>query len=124
MTIIIPIKPIAKGRPRFSNGHTYTPQRTIDYEDEISRYLEQAAIENDWICDDAPMTIKITFRFKNKKTDYHTSRPDLDNLYKAITDAGNGILYNDDSQIFDARMIKLKSNVDQVEIEVYAEAWE
>jgi len=118
MVIIIPIKPIAKGRPRFSNGHTYTPQRTRDYEAEIARYMEQAVIENDWICDDSPIAIRVQFSFKSKKADFHTSRPDLDNLYKAITDAGNGILYNDDSQIFRATIEKFKVNEDRVVIEI------
>lgn len=30
---------------------------------------------------------------------YHTSKPDLDNLTKALKDALNGVIYVDDSQI-------------------------
>jgi Holliday junction resolvase RusA-like endonuclease len=35
-----------------------------------------------------------------------TSRPDIDNLYKSVTDAMNGIVYCDDSQITRALMRK------------------
>ena len=32
----VPGIPVGKGRPRFmKNGHTYTPQRTRDYEDKV-----------------------------------------------------------------------------------------
>ena len=32
----VPGIPVGKGRPRFmKNGHTYTPQKTRDYEDKV-----------------------------------------------------------------------------------------
>lgn len=41
-----------------------------------------------------------------------TSRPDIDNLYKAVTDALNGIVYRDDSQITRAIMRKQYAETD------------
>ena len=37
---------------------------------------------------------------------YHTSKPDLDNLQKALLDAMNGIVFEDDSQVADIRAVK------------------
>ena len=39
----------------------------------------------------------------------HTSRPDLDNLAKAVLDALNGIAFKDDSQISSMRLAKYYS---------------
>ena len=36
----------------------------------------------------------------------HTSRPDLDNLLKAVLDALNGVAFLDDSQITEVRAVK------------------
>ena len=51
-----------------------------------------------------PISVRITFTFKApRKKDIgepkHT-RPDLDNLCKQIMDAANGVLWEDDSQVF------------------------
>ena len=36
VTFTVPGIPVGKGRPRFmKNGHTYTPQKTRDYEDKV-----------------------------------------------------------------------------------------
>jgi Holliday junction resolvase RusA-like endonuclease len=42
-----------------------------------------------------------------KKYQFHTRKPDLDNLLKAVKDALKGIIYKDDSQVFDGRTRKL-----------------
>ena len=36
----------------------------------------------------------------------HTSRPDLDNLVKSVSDGLNGVAFRDDSQITELRAIK------------------
>jgi Holliday junction resolvase RusA-like endonuclease len=52
-----------------------------------------------------------TFHKYNPKLaeQWNIKRPDGDNLFKAIADAGNGILWEDDSQICDGRFLKLYS---------------
>ena len=38
--------------------------------------------------------------------DHHVSKPDLDNVQKAILDGMNGIVFEDDSQVIDSRARK------------------
>ena len=52
----------------------------------------------------------------------HTARPDLDNLYKAVTDAMNGIVYKDDSQIIFCTIGKRYR--DKAGVSVRVESWE
>jgi len=51
--------------------------------------------------------------------DYHTSKPDIDNLFKGVTDALNGIIWADDSLICEiGRQIKIYGEKPRIEIEV------
>ena len=43
---------------------------------------------------------------ENGKEGFHTKRPDLDNLAKAVKDALKGVIYADDSQIVEAHLFK------------------
>ena len=90
------------------NGHTYTPQKTRDYEDKVVQC---------WKCQSGkgfaagiPLMATVTAFFtvpkstsKKKATAMdgmpHIKRPDADNVAKAILDALNGHAYNDDSAI-------------------------
>ena len=117
MNIWIPIKPIAKGRPRLSGTHTFTPKRTREFEKELKERLDLLCFDEKWVCDDSPIDIAVIFFFSHKKkTGLHTCRPDLDNLFKAVADAGNGILYNDDSQIYHASISKRYNDCDGIQI--------
>jgi Holliday junction resolvase RusA-like endonuclease len=105
----VPGEPVGKGRPRFTkDGHTYTPQKTRDYEDKIVQC---------WKCQSGkgfaagvPLAAHITAYFPLPKSlskkraaamdgTPHTKRPDADNVAKAILDALNTHAYNDDSAI-------------------------
>ena len=44
--------------------------------------------------------------------------PDWDNIGKIVTDALNGLAYEDDKQIVDAHVIKLYSDQPRVEVEL------
>lgn len=67
----------------------------------------------------APVTVGVTFHMpipksKRKKVaigDPHTIRPDLDNLLKLTTDASNGLLFVDDSQIHSISASKVYGDV-------------
>ena len=109
MKVVIPMPPKSKGRPRFANGHAYTPKETREYEEAVQKIVKTVI--------SAPFTtsIRLTLHFfldtpkswSKRKTESAlkgeirpASRPDIDNLCKAIMDALNGgIGYNDDKQI-------------------------
>lgn len=109
MKFTIPIPPRPKQRPRFTNGHTYTPKETIEYEAVVGFYARRSLKQ--------PLSGALRVRMdfylpipkswsKAKKTAAErgdirpASKPDIDNLAKAILDGMNGgIAYADDSQI-------------------------
>lgn len=104
----IPLKPKAKDRPRHRGNVSYTPKATRDYEEQV-RYYYDRDVGNPPT--DKPVMLTLCFNFaqpkggsvRNKRTVIGTcpysSRPDLDNVEKAIQDALNGVAFKDDSQI-------------------------
>ena len=105
----VPGIPVGKGRPRFmKNGHTYTPEKTRQYENKVVLC---------WRCQGGkgfaagvPLSATVTAFFKVPKSTSkkkaaaldgtpHIKRPDADNVAKAILDALNKHVYNDDSAI-------------------------
>ena len=115
VTFTIHGKPFAKQRPRFSraSGRAYTPGETVSFERlvaDTARELFPAPIVG-------PVRIEIVAMFappaswSAKKQaahldQFHTQKPDLDNLEKAILDGLNRIAFADDSQV--ALVYKLK----------------
>lgn len=108
MKLIIPLAPVAKSRPHFSNGHAYTPRKTREYEDAVRLIAQAAKIRA--ITGEISMTVyfympipKSWSNAKKQRAESEeirpTTKPDLSNLVKAIEDALNGIAYKDDSQI-------------------------
>ena len=98
--------PVAQGRPRFAKGRAYDPPRSKAYKELVklvSRKYFPEPLEG-------PIEIAMFFDIKIPKSwpawkkqeklrTYHSSKPDIDNLSKAILDALNGIAYKDDSQV-------------------------
>lgn len=104
--------PIGKGRPRFSRaGHTYTPQKTRDYERHIAQAAFTAMCEADEMICDRPVVVEILAEMPipaswSKKRQIaaeagaeRPKRPDIDNIAKAALDACNGVVYGDDAQV-------------------------
>ena len=113
-TIVLKIftRPMPKGRPRVGkNGNVYTPSATRAYESALAwdfrANFKQVLL--------GPLSVKITFLTK--------SRGDIDNLVKAVLDAGNGIAWADDSQIVKIEAEKLKPD-DEEEIKIVIRALE
>jgi len=53
------------------------------------------------------------------KTVPKTTKPDIDNLTKAILDALNGIVWKDDAQVTQINIQKVWSAKDQIEVEIW-----
>jgi crossover junction endodeoxyribonuclease RusA len=82
--------PVPKGRPRLGRyGNVYTPRRTKTWETIVG----WAYREGNGPFFTGDLSISYRFYMQDRK------RVDHDNLEKAVTDALNGIAYEDDSQI-------------------------
>ncbi len=119
ISFIVYGEPIGKARPRVTRyGHAFTPKKSKDYELAIK---EQASLAMNILrlsVSDKPIILEINV-FKaitaswTKKTKRMAlnggypkfRKPDLDNVIKAVKDALNGVVYQDDTQV-----VKLKSS--------------
>ena len=116
--IEINARPIPKARPRLSKFAVYTPKKTADYEKLIAyewkRRYKNLILKN-------AVKLDLLFCFKKAKSckkDYHTQRPDIDNLEKAILDGLNKIAFVDDCQVVEMKSQKVFSDVDKIVITV------
>lgn len=132
MTFTIPGEPVGKARPRVvRNGgrvHTYTPQKTADYERRVrSEYL--AAGGKHYGKQAIGITIDAYFQvpksdsrqMRQDKLDDRirpTKKPDFDNIGKIVADSLNGIAYDDDSQIVVAIVRKFYSETPYVKVTI------
>lgn len=117
-------EPVGKGRPRFTrSGHTYTPEKTVNFENLVKLSFQQAYPTAEPITKVIPIEVKICACFSIPKsatkkdlkaiengTKKPTKKPDTDNIAKAVCDALNGIAYYDDSQIVSLTVCKLYSD--------------
>lgn len=104
--VIIKGKPHPKQRPRFGNGHGYTPAETK---------RQEALVKREYMAQNGKMlsgAIEVEFLFvfeppkswsKKKRTRAigmpKMTKPDNDNLVKLCLDALNGVAYSDDNRI-------------------------
>ena len=126
-----------KQRPRvYRNKYTgrvqtITPQETVDYENNVkASFYEACDGEKFFLTGAVQMTVNVYVAIAKstpKKTREKmltgeikpiTRTGDLDNLYKAITDALNGVAYPDDSQIIDATIRKFYGEQARAEITI------
>jgi len=123
--------PVPKGRPRFRRTKTfittYTPKKTLDFEDQVKKAAQDAMGKTDLL--ETPIAVYLYFRlpipqsYSKKRSEAclsgsqrHVKRPDLDNLAKSVLDGMNGIVFKDDSQITSLHCTKVYSNVAGVNI--------
>jgi Holliday junction resolvase RusA-like endonuclease len=123
--------PVAKGRARVTRNGTYTPKKTRVFEADV------AATARDAMgplkpCVGSVFLSLVVFLPVPKGWPKHRRnaalaglvhpvvRPDLDNYEKAVTDALNGIVYDDDSQVCDVVKSKRYAATPRVCIEVHA----
>lgn len=116
----VPGDPIPKGRPRFARRgtfvQTYTDSKTIEYETRVATLARIAMGSSEPLKSHLTVflylryTVPASYTKKRKEACLngfeYPKRIDLDNCYKSITDAMNGIVYVDDSQIVEAHILK------------------
>ena len=129
IVFIIYAEPTAKGRPRFSRGRTYTPRRTKKYEERVAEIARKEMGDKPPVKGAIKMTVSAYFQVPSSWPNWkqqaaqtgllgHTHRPDLDNLGKSISDALNGIVYEDDSQIVEMNIKKGYAYRNLIEVEI------
>jgi Holliday junction resolvase RusA-like endonuclease len=138
ITIELPGDPVPKGRPRFRavtarNGRSfvnaYTPAKTRSYERALAMTAKVAMRGRPPL--EGPLKVAVTAflavpsSWSNKKRDMALSgiiwpvgRPDADNFQKAAWDSLNSIVWIDDSQVVDARIVKTYAEQPSLRIEV------
>ena len=117
-TFTLPIKAIPKGRPRLFRGHAVTPPETRKFESDVKKLLKLRGPSP--LLDE--VRVEFEFGFSRPKRTRFTYPPrfDLDNLVKSVSDACNGLLWVDDSQISKLSATKQWSDsVDYIRIRVY-----
>jgi Holliday junction resolvase RusA-like endonuclease len=109
--------PKAQGRPRFARMgkfvKAYDPKKSRDYKDNISAQI--VAQPHIMAMKGIPVELTLSVYLPRPQAHYntkglikdrftgtppHVSKPDLDNIEKAIKDACKGILWADDSQVW------------------------
>ena len=127
----IPGIPVAKGRPKATtiNGQArmYTPAKTVAYESTVALFARQAMGAAEPIAGPLALSIVATWpippswpKKRREAATFKASKPDADNVAKAIGDACNGIVWVDDSQVVDLRCVKRYGAVPGVVVEVLA----
>lgn len=125
-------EPQGKGRPRFvrQTGRVYTPAKTERYESEL-RLAAQDAMGRRVpyegalaVTVRADMPIPQSWSGKKQRLAadgllHPTKKPDADNFAKGL-DALNSIVFRDDAQVVDLRVVKRYSTRPAMTIEVFA----
>jgi Holliday junction resolvase RusA-like endonuclease len=111
----VPGKPQGKARARTTKFGTYTPEKTVLYENLIKVCYRQVS---DYLSD-KPLHITIEAVYEPVKSASKaqreamlsglikpTKKPDIDNIAKVVLDALNGVAYKDDTQVIELDLIK------------------
>lgn len=130
----VPGAPQGKGRAKIVKIGSFrrmaTPAKTVAYEGLIAHAAQQAMagaplLEDAAACNvfiDAP--VPASWSAKKQRAALAgevlpTTRPDADNVVKAVFDGCNGVLWRDDVQVVDLRVRKRYSSVPCVRVEVW-----
>jgi Holliday junction resolvase RusA-like endonuclease len=121
VSFLVPGKPQGKGRPRaVARGkfvRMYTPEKTASYESTGALAASQAMAGQTLIAGPVEVVMRlvlpIPMSWSNRKKDHAldgiimpTTKPDADNVIKAIFDAINGVVWHDDTQVVDLQVRK------------------
>lgn len=117
----VPGQPQGKGRPRIGkigqHARMFTPAKTVAYEGLIAIAAQQAMAGRPML--DGPVEVSLAIEcqvpasWSQKKQRQAlagevmpTTKPDVDNVVKAVFDGLNGVLWRDDVQVVSLRLRK------------------
>ncbi len=138
---IVDLPPMGKERPRMArSGHVYTPKKTVDAEKLIADtygWLTFDEPEDVRIPKGEPARLVVTAYFPIPKSFtkeqrqkiaegklFPAKKPDADNVLKLVGDALNGVAYDDDAQVVDARCLKRYSLNGQAYMVIEIGGWD
>ena len=116
----IPGRPVPLERHRMNRGRAYLPKRSADWRRGAQLIMKAAMRGRKPL--EGPLILMVTAAWKNPKSgpnknaNLHTIAPDASNILKAVEDAGNGILWKDDCQIWAVEMSKIYPDPPQKEL--------
>lgn len=130
----VPGQPQGKGRPRIGkigqHARMFTPAKTVAYEGLIAHAAQQAMAGSPLI--DAAVACNVfidcqvpaSWSGKQQRMALAgdvlpKSKPDADNVVKAVFDGLNGVLWRDDSLVVDLRVRKRYATTPCVRVEVW-----
>lgn len=133
MQFVYNLRAIGKGRPRI-NTYThvaYTPKATQAYETALKARTRALMSADDKMPYQAETALRIEICAfyampkswsKKKRAELDgkpmMQKPDCDNAAKAILDALNGLVYNDDKQVTELHMTKIYSTEDKIIVKI------
>ena len=133
IVFIVPGQPQGKGRPRVGKvgGHArmFTPEKTVAYEGLIALAAQQAMQGRPLITGAVSVVLDIRCQVpeswsKTKKAQaltgevMPTTKPDIDNVEKAVFDGLNGVAWKDDVQVVQVTKRKRYAPLPGVYVEI------
>lgn len=134
ITFTVPGAPVGKGRPiagkSFAGFTTLrTPSKTLRYESEVKLFAAQAMAGREPISGAVavrlgvfcaiPKSMTKRDRLRVERDELRpTTKPDLDNVIKAVFDGMNGVVWKDDVQVVSATVEKVYSDSPRVVVTV------
>ena len=133
ITFTVPGTAVGKGRPRIgkrgSFSMLFTPEKTVNYEGLVRLAAHQAMAGRPLLLDAVAVSIEIDVQvpasWSGKKQRlalagaiFPTTKPDIDNVEKAIFDALNGTAWKDDVQVVDVVKRKRYSDTPRVVVTI------
>ena len=107
-------EPVPQSRPRFTRGRVYEPKRCAEYKAKIREAAQKVMGEKTPTTNPLSCVIKFYRKYKTTSRRYG----DCDNLYKAVTDAMNKVVYEDDAQIVKCSVEKLTNKTAKIEVKI------
>jgi Holliday junction resolvase RusA-like endonuclease len=134
IAFVVPGQPQGKGRPRIgkvgAHARMFTPAKTVAYEGLVAHAAQQA-MNGAPLLEGALSTLLIlgcqvpASWSKRKQAEalagilLPTTKPDCDNVVKAVFDGCNGVVWRDDVQVTDIVLRKRYAAVPGVRVEVW-----